>query len=1191
MSIIRLYLEGEQKIQVKTNPVEFIYTGSTRYNFYGSGATTVDVVNKNVTIYTPPTDLSDYWTTGQTQSAIDAATSGLTSSWNDIEDKPQWLSGTTIEDFQLAHTHSYTGLTDLPTLFDGDYNSLTNLPTLFSGSYNDLSDKPDLSIYLTGVTWSIITDKPTFFSGDYNDLSNKPTLFTGHTFTASGITEITQVGDNVTIYVPADSITGVTWEMITDKPDLWTTGETVSYVTGLGYITGVTFSDITGDVSGNTALQNALNLKLDNSVYQNDMLIISAEIDGLISGLTTHTGDTSIHYAQSAITITESQISDLQAYTLTGTTQALSDSFDSHTGDTSIHYPMSGISITESQISDFSDYALQSDFTGHTSQVGSGSIHFTGHTFTASGITEITQVGDNINIYVPADSITGVTFAMITGDVSGNTALQNALNLKLDNSVYQNDMLVISAEIDALITGVTANTATINALDSAFDSHTGDTSIHYAQSAITITESQISDFGNYALQSELTGLTSSFNSHTGDTSIHYAQSAITITESQISDFGTYALESDLLTVSGDTLSNTLRLDNLAGDDVYLSGTTGITLQDLLNYQQSAGRLTIQADMSSNGDGTVSVGAGTGVIKTEMPTSTGNTARELVNWGNIVYVTWSGLTSLALTDNAYNYIYYDGSDGVIKATTNINDVSYYEDFTLGRVVREGTQVTIRICGMNLWNFQRRVQLFGEEVFPVVRASGLVIGAAANRTFTSTEGILWAELINRFTVDAKLSGDTFNYWYRTNGTWTKVTGQTQINNTQYNNTATGLATIDNNRYGVHWVYAAHDGSYHVVYGIVGNYTLTQAQQAQPPAILPLIVSSYGTLCAKIIILKDATSFTEIQSAFSTAFVPATVTLHNDLGGIQGGAADDYQHLTTTQLGYVNDVPNKVNTSTFTGHTGNLDIHYEMSGISITTSQISDFPTLFTGNTFIASGGTQIAIDGDNVTIYSPTGGTGGGVAWGDITGTLSNQTDLQLALDGKSDTGHTHTEYTLQSDFTGHTGNTDIHYPMSGISITESQISDLKPYITGFTVTCDMVTGCTDGLYAPVSHTHAISGVTGLQAALDGKSDTGHTHTGVYVDFDTSIVSVTGTTTLDSTHQNKIIEASGTFTITLPNSMPTGYRVDIVNVGAGTITLAASTTLQSDGTKLATQYTGASAYHRGSNVWIAVGKLTT
>lgn len=89
----------------------------------------------------------------------------------------------------------------------------------------------------------------------------------------------------------------------------------------------------------------------------------------------------------------------------------------------------------------------------------------------------------------------------------------------------------------------------------------------------------------------------------------------------------------------------------------------------------------------------------------------------------------------------------------------------------------------------------------------------------------------------------------------------------------------------------------------------------------------------------------------------------------------------------------------------------------------------------------------------------------------------------------------------------------------------------------------------------------------------------------------ITGLTALATLDATFAGKIVEANGTFTITLPNSMSTGMWVDIVNVGTGTITLAASTTLQSSGTKLATQYTGASCYHRGSNVWIAVGKLTT
>lgn len=59
------------------------------------------------------------------------------------------------------------------------------------------------------------------------------------------------------------------------------------------------------------------------------------------------------------------------------------------------------------------------------------------------------------------------------------------------------------------------------------------------------------------------------------------------------------------------------------------------------------------------------------------------------------------------------------------------------------------------------------------------------------------------------------------------------------------------------------------------------------------------------------------------------------------------------------------------------------------------------------------------------------------WGNITGTLSNQTDLQGALNDKAD----------QSDLTAHTSNGNIHFTQSAISITESQVSDLKDYLRG------------------------------------------------------------------------------------------------------------------------------------------------
>lgn len=87
-----------------------------------------------------------------------------------------------------------------------------------------------------------------------------------------------------------------------------------------------------------------------------------------------------------------------------------------------------------------------------------------------------------------------------------------------------------------------------------------------------------------------------------------------------------------------------------------------------------------------------------------------------------------------------------------------------------------------------------------------------------------------------------------------------------------------------------------------------------------------------------------------------------------------------------------------------------------------------------------------------------GNGGGgitgVDWGDIGGVIGDQTDLQLALDGKSAVGHTHA------------------------------IDD----VDGLSEALDDLSEALDGK-ADEDHTHVIDDVTGLQDALDAKADAG------------------------------------------------------------------------------------------------------
>lgn len=105
---------------------------------------------------------------------------------------------------------------------------------------------------------------------------------------------------------------------------------------------------------------------------------------------------------------------------------------------------------------------------------------------------------------------------------------------------------------------------------------------------------------------------------------------------------------------------------------------------------------------------------------------------------------------------------------------------------------------------------------------------------------------------------------------------------------------------------------------------------------------------------------------------------------------------------------------------------------------------------------------------------------------------------------------------------------------------------------------------------------------------------HSVTAVQVDalpIDAGIVAVNGARDLATTDNGKILECTGTFALNCPNGLDAGFQVALVNVGSGTITITATTTLQSkdSAVTLDTQYAAATLYHRGSNVWLLAGDI--
>lgn len=96
------------------------------------------------------------------------------------------------------------------------------------------------------------------------------------------------------------------------------------------------------------------------------------------------------------------------------------------------------------------------------------------------------------------------------------------------------------------------------------------------------------------------------------------------------------------------------------------------------------------------------------------------------------------------------------------------------------------------------------------------------------------------------------------------------------------------------------------------------------------------------------------------------------------------------------------------------------------------------------------------------------------------------------------------------------------------------------------------------------------------------------------FPTQISSKTANYTLVAGDTNDLIQANGTFTITVPAStIPAGTRVDVVNTGTGVITFAGSgLTIQSKAGFLAlqTQYAAATLFFTSTTTALLIGDIS-
>lgn len=274
----------------------------------------------------------------------------------------------------------------------------------------------------------------------------------------------------------------------------------------------------------------------------------------------------------------------------------------------------------------------------------------------------------------------------------------------------------------------------------------------------------------------------------------------------------------------------------------------------------------------------------------------------------------------LADNTTSYAVGDYNSGtpIIKIITDVNLINESSVVPLFTIFRSGSflhTLDWDTLGRGLANKTHQSIVKTQRYR---RESGLAISESGTRNINLTSGIVWVGA-NKSVISAVASlTDNMFYFLRTGAsTWTTQI-VTQYNNTDYFTGAT-TASLSVGRYGVNWLFRGVESQKHL-YMVLGegNYTLTQAQASQPPALLPPNITSHAVLVGRIIVQRGSNTAAQIDSAFNIVFTQQAASNHNDLGGLQGGQAGEYYHLTQ---GKFNAVENLTASGTQTNFTGDV------------------------------------------------------------------------------------------------------------------------------------------------------------------------------------------------------------------------------------------------------------------------------
>jgi hypothetical protein len=271
-----------------------------------------------------------------------------------------------------------------------------------------------------------------------------------------------------------------------------------------------------------------------------------------------------------------------------------------------------------------------------------------------------------------------------------------------------------------------------------------------------------------------------------------------------------------------------------------------------------------------------------------------------------------------------------------------------------------------------------------------------------------------------------------------------------------------------------------------------------------------------------------------------------------------------------------------------------------------------TLVSGTNIKTVNGTSVLGSG-NIAISSA-------VAWGGVTGTLSNQTDLQTALDGKVDensaiTGATKTKITYDAKGLV-TAGADATTADIADSTNKRYVTDAQLVVVGNTSGTNTGDNATNSQYSGLAASKEDVANKSTSVTTDQASNTKYPSVKAVYDWAVGLFATianlalktdklvvanrqTASYTLVLSDADKLVEmnvgSANNLTVPLNSSVAfsTGTQILLAQYGAGQTTVVATSgvTIRSNGAKLKlnAQYSGATLVKIGENEWYLFGDI--